>query len=174
MRWMSSTGNCKRLEIVVSDKWTSKDLNILSQILQSFKGNIESAIVDAPIARLLFQIIASMSGLDLCRWHAYLCMISTFEGISFTSIIFVLSLVIFILLLNTAFNAPRVWNYGVRSNSFLDHFLLDELRIEFTDAKKYTHVLLRNLYQFRCWIGSPGFGDRFKPYFEGTKTVQLT
>lgn len=53
MRWMSSTGNCKRLEIVVSDKWTSKDLNILSQILQSFKGNIESAIVDAPIVEMV-------------------------------------------------------------------------------------------------------------------------
>ncbi|KAL3117250.1 hypothetical protein niasHT_007653 [Heterodera trifolii] len=64
----------------------------------------------------------------------------------------------------------RVLFYGVRSTLFMDRRRLDRLallvnvadaaiaQLSMADRPK---ELVRNLYHFRCWAGSPGFDDRF-------------
>ncbi|KHN79117.1 hypothetical protein Tcan_14478 [Toxocara canis] len=59
----------------------------------------------------------------------------------------------------------RVLDYGVRSNFVIDRRRIEELRVQFTDVDKWNQNLSRNLYHFRCWAGSAGFGERFRQQF---------
>lgn len=83
--------------------------------------------------------------------------------------------------------AFRVLNYGVRSNLVIDRRRLDQLSLHVSVAMSSLSVskslptlspssrnnsslcaaqrpkeLVRNLYHFRCWAGSPGFDERFQ------------
>uniref|UniRef100_A0A914GRP2 F-box domain-containing protein n=1 Tax=Globodera rostochiensis TaxID=31243 RepID=A0A914GRP2_GLORO len=64
----------------------------------------------------------------------------------------------------------RVLFYGVRANLLIDRRRLDRLALLVCVADAaIVHVsmserpkeLVRNLYHFRCWAGSPGFDERF-------------
>uniref|UniRef100_A0A183BV72 F-box domain-containing protein n=1 Tax=Globodera pallida TaxID=36090 RepID=A0A183BV72_GLOPA len=64
----------------------------------------------------------------------------------------------------------RVLFYGVRANLLMDRRRLDRLALLVCVADAaIVHVsmserpkeLVRNLYHFRCWAGSPGFDERF-------------
>lgn len=164
------------VELIVDEKWKSKDVIVLCQIMNTFRKSINSAIIDAPIAEM---VVVGLSELELNRWYAYLCTLKVFSGL-------ILRLdtpenrrrdeevywpKLTHLVIRTTQNGSehlaRILNYGVRSNCVIDRQVVDELRVEFTDVEKYNPSLVQNLYQFRCWIGSVGFGDRFRHMFRG-------
>jgi hypothetical protein len=59
-----------RVEILVDDSWTSKDVMVLHGAMNTFRRTLRRISMDAPIVEL---VIASLSLMDLDRWYAFQC-----------------------------------------------------------------------------------------------------
>lgn len=69
----------------------------------------------------------------------------------------------------SSIHLARLLDYGVRSQLVMDRQKVEGLKIVLTDvasdSDKKNSVLNRNLYQFRCWIGSAGFDGRLQELY---------
>jgi hypothetical protein len=162
------------VELVVDDHWSSKDVVALHDSISMFRLSVEQIYLDAPVVEL---IIASLSIIDLERFHAFLCFLkavnsndvhiaierSTSTG---GEIFFPCGREISIRTTETdSSHLARILDYGVRSQLVVDRRNLESLKVIITDMTLYTKALNRNLYHFRCWAGSAGFDDRYCQQF---------
>ncbi|VDM40168.1 unnamed protein product [Toxocara canis] len=134
------------------------------------------ALVSSPNFYPLDVLVVSLSVIDLSRWYAYLCILKAFEGVDLHLSATRHVRMDDIYWPNLAYltvrtsqkdseHLARVLDYGVRSNFVIDRRRIEELRVQFTDVDKWNQNLSRNLYHFRCWAGSAGFGERFRQQF---------
>ncbi|KAI1711710.1 F-box domain protein [Ditylenchus destructor] len=182
MRLEPKADNSSRVEIIVDDSWTSKDVSLLRHVLVDvFRRNLRRITLDAPIVEL---VIASLSIIDLDRWYAFQCYMKAVNDHSLHLAIVqpsptqqsggvqdedlywpcVEELVIRTTEKDSA-HLARILDYGVRSQIVMDRRRLDNLKIILTDVQKLNKELIRNLYHFRCWAGSAGFDDRFSQQY---------
>ncbi|TKR93039.1 hypothetical protein L596_007571 [Steinernema carpocapsae] len=165
-----------RVEIVVDQCWTSKDVTAVCGVLNMFRRHVEKVTIDAPIAEL---IVVSMSMIDLNRWYAFQCFMKAVNDhemhlargqvahISNTQPEYwpsVRCLVIRTTEKDTT-HLARIIDYGVRSQFVINRRVLRELRVHLTDVESSNQCLQKNIYQFRCWAGSAGFDGRFTQQF---------
>ncbi|KHN79137.1 hypothetical protein Tcan_14482 [Toxocara canis] len=169
----AGSGSKERVELVVDERWRSADVTAVCRSMGAFRKSIVRAVIDAPIAEML---VVSLSVIDLSRWYAYLCILKAFEGVDLHLSATRHVRMDDIYWPNLAYltvrtsqkdseHLARVLDYGVRSNFVIDRRRIEELRVQFTDVDKWNQNLSRNLYHFRCWAGSAGFGERFRQQF---------
>ncbi|CAK5007850.1 unnamed protein product [Meloidogyne enterolobii] len=81
--------------------------------------------------------------------------------------------------MNLSILLGKVLNYGVRSNLVMDKRQLNcfSLQVCVKDANRAAlgvaqrpKQLVRNLYHFRCWAGSPGFDERFSQQWKAVNS----
>jgi hypothetical protein len=68
------------VELLVDDHWSSKDVVALHESISMFRLSVEQIYLDAPVVEL---IIASLSIIDLERFHAFLCFLKVCDKIKY-------------------------------------------------------------------------------------------
>jgi hypothetical protein len=162
------------VELVVDDHWSSKDVVALHESISMFRLSVEQISLDAAVVEL---IIASLSIIDLERFHAFLCFLKAVNSndahiaversnSAVDEIFFPCGREISIRTTEKdSSHLARILDYGVRSHGMFDRRNLEILKVIITDISLYTKSLNRNLYHFRCWCGSAGFDDRYCQQF---------
>uniref|UniRef100_A0A914LDP7 Uncharacterized protein n=1 Tax=Meloidogyne incognita TaxID=6306 RepID=A0A914LDP7_MELIC len=65
-----------RLEILVDEQWTSREIAVLCSLIGEFRINLNRISLDAPIFEL---IVAKLASIDLDRWFAYQCFVKAVD-----------------------------------------------------------------------------------------------
>ncbi|CAJ0954849.1 unnamed protein product, partial [Mesorhabditis belari] len=178
--------NGNSAEIVVDEKWTSRDIECVVGLMGVFRKTLHNVIIDAPIAELL---IVSLSPLDLQRWYAFQCYMKVHNvfddvedeeqhvivaGTSANPTEVYWPNVESLTVKTTRQQSPhlaRILDYGVVVNHVLNRRQLSHIKVIYTDVQQNFKALARNVFPFRCWAGSAGFDHRFDQEFAG-KTLK--
>uniref|UniRef100_A0A1I8BUU8 F-box domain-containing protein n=1 Tax=Meloidogyne hapla TaxID=6305 RepID=A0A1I8BUU8_MELHA len=65
-----------RLEVLVDEHWTSREIGVLCSLIGEFRIDLNRISLDAPIFEL---IVAKLASIDLDRWFAYQCFVKAVD-----------------------------------------------------------------------------------------------